>query len=93
MKIVEKEIYEKLKEEIDIAKNVRKNARVPYSDFRVGTALKAKSGKVYSGCNIENHGIQAICGERVAFTKALSEGENEFEYIIVMGGYGIEDPK
>ena len=45
----------------------------------VGTALRTKSGKVYTGCNIENHGIQGICGERTAFAKALSEGEREFE--------------
>ena len=75
-----------LTKEIEIAKNVRRNAYAPYSKYYVGCALKAKSGKVYSGCNIENSGIQAICAERVAFVKALSEGERSFDYIIVCGG-------
>lgn len=48
-------------------------------------------GKIYSGCNIENHGIMAICAERVAFTKAISEGEKEFEYIVVCGGKNINE--
>ena len=43
-------------------------------------------GKYYSGCNIENDGIQSICAERTAFVKALSEGEREFSYIVVVGG-------
>ena len=64
-----------LSKEIEIAKNVRKNAHAPYSKYYVGCALKAGSGKIYSGCNIENDGIQSICAERVAFTKAISEGE------------------
>lgn len=82
-----------LKKEIEMLYKVRENAYVPYSDFRVGAVLKAKSGKLYAGCNIENHGIQAICAERVAFTKALSEGEREFEYIVVGGGKGKDIPK
>lgn len=44
-------------------------------------------GKCYSGCNIENDGIQSICAERTAFVKALSEGECEFSYIVVVGGW------
>lgn len=60
---------------IELAKKASQNAYSPYSNFCVGAALLTKSGKIYTGCNIENHGIQAICAERVAFTKALSEGE------------------
>ena len=82
-----------LSKEIDIAKSVRKNAYVPYSNYYVGCALKTKSGKIYSGCNIENDGIQSICAERVAFLKALSDGEREFKYILVAGGEGKEIPK
>ena len=74
----------------EIAKNVRKNAYVPYSNYYVGAALVTKSGKVYSGCNIENGGIQSICAERVAFTKALSEGERDFDYIVVCGGDNLD---
>lgn len=75
-----------LDEAIKIAKEVRKKAYSPYSKYYVGCSLKAKSGKIYSGCNIENDGIQSICAERVAFVKAISEGERDFEYIVVCGG-------
>ena len=46
---------------VKIAKEVRKNAYVPYSHYYVGAALVCKNGKVYSGCNIENDGIMSIC--------------------------------
>ena len=75
-----------LTESINIAKNCRKNAYAPYSNYYVGAALKAKSGKIYSGCNIENDAIMSICAERVAFLKAISEGEKEFDYIVICGG-------
>ena len=75
---------------ISIAKNARKNSYAPHSKYYVGAALKCKSGKIYSGCNIENDGIMAICAERVAFTKAISEGEKEFEYIVVCGGSSLD---
>lgn len=78
-------------EDIKIAKKARLLACSPYSNYQVGTALRTKSGKVYTGCNIENHGIQALCGERTAFVKALSEGEREFESITVVGApKGVE---
>ena len=69
-------------EDIEKAKQARLNSYSPYSNFQVGAALRTKSGKVYMGCNIENHALLAICGERTAFLKAISEGENEFESII-----------
>lgn len=75
---------------IEIAKSVRKNCYSPYSKYYVGCALMCKSGKIYSGCNIENDGIQSICAERVAFTKAISEGERDFEYIVVCGGNSLD---
>ena len=70
---------------IEIAKKARLNACT--SKYYVGACLVTKSGKYYSGCNIENDGIQSICAERTAFVKALSEGEREFSYIVVVGGY------
>ena len=79
-----------LSKEIEIAKNVRKNAYSPYSKYYVGCSLKTKSGKLYSGCNIENNGIQSSCAERVAFTKAISEGEKDFDYIVVCGGDNLD---
>ena len=82
------------KKDIEIAKKARLFAHSPYSNFQVGTALRTKNGKVYMGCNIENHGIQGICGERTAFAKALSEGEREFESITVVGApKGLEPHK
>lgn len=61
-------------------------AYVPYSHFRVGAALLTKSGKVYRGCNIENAAYTPTnCAERTAFFKAVSEGEHEFEAIVVTG--------
>jgi len=68
---------------IEIAKKARLNACS--SVYLVGACLVTKSGNYYSGCNIENDGIQSICAERTAFVKALSEGEKEFSYIVVVG--------
>ena len=72
-------------EDIELAKNARLKAYSPYSNFQVGAALRTKSGKIYLGSNIENHGIQGICAERTAFAKALTEGEREFDRITVVG--------
>lgn len=71
---------------ITVAKNARENSYSPYSNFKVGAALLTKSGKIYSGCNIENAGIMSICAERTAFLKAVSEGEKDFECILVLAG-------
>ena len=67
---------------IEMCKNARKNAYAPHTPYFVGAALKCSSGKIYSGCNIQNDGIMSICAERVAFLKAISEGEKKFEYIV-----------
>jgi cytidine deaminase len=74
--------YDKL---IAAAKAVRENAHAPYSNFRVGAALRAKSGQVYTGCNVENatYGL-TVCAERVAIFKAISEGERGFDAIAVV---------
>ena len=54
----------------------REFAYAPYSNFCVGAALLTKSGKIYTGCNVENAGYSATnCAERTAFFKAVSEGE------------------
>ena len=59
----------------------------PYSKFRVGAALLTKSGKIFTGCNIESVSFTpTICAERTAFFKAVSEGEMEFEAIAIIGG-------
>lgn len=69
---------------IEKAIESRNNAYVPYSNFQVGAALRTKSGKVYTGCNIENAAYPVTCcAERVAIFKAISEGETEFVEIAV----------
>jgi cytidine deaminase len=69
---------------VNAARAARENAHAPFSEFKVGAAVRAKSGKVYTGCNVENstYGL-TICAERVAIFKAVSEGEREFEAIAV----------
>src|SRR5205085_1122960 len=63
-----------------------KNAYAPYSRNRVGVALLAKSGKIYTGCNVENmlYGL-TICAERVAICKAVSGGEQQFVALALAG--------
>jgi cytidine deaminase len=69
---------------IQEAQKAIKNAIAPYSHFKVGVALLAKSGKVYTGCNIETGSLSlGICAERVALFKALSEGERTFSTIAI----------
>ena len=64
-----------------------RKAYAPYSGYKVGAALLTKSGKVYTGCNIENAAYSpSVCAERTSFFKAVSEGETEFEKIAVCGG-------
>lgn len=59
----------------------------PYSNFKVAAALLTKSGKVYTGCNIESASYTPTnCAERTAFFKAVSEGERDFEAIAIVGG-------
>lgn len=70
-----------------IAKEAMKKSYSPYSKFRVGAALLTASGKVYTGCNIENAAYSpTVCAERTAFFKAISEGETEFKAIAIVGG-------
>lgn len=73
------------KELIEAALDVRTRAYAPYSKFKVGAALRTKSGKIYTGCNVESasYGL-TVCAERVAIWKAVSEGEKEFTEIAVV---------
>ncbi len=82
-----------LTDDIRLANNARKRAYVPYTEYTVGAVLMAKNGKRYTGCNIQNHGIQSYCAERVAFLKAISEGEYEFERIVLVGGPKDKEPE
>ena len=69
---------------IEKAKEVSRKAYAPYSNYKVGAALLTKSGKVYTGCNIENSSYGLTnCAERTAVFKAVSEGEMEFEEMVI----------
>lgn len=74
---------------IDAANIARQRAYVPYSKYRVGAALQTKSGKIFTGVNVENAAYpQTMCAERIAIFKAVSEGEQEFEAISVVTDNG-----
>lgn len=74
---------------IDLANEARRRAYVPYSNYPVGAALRTKSGRIYTGVNIENAAFpQTMCAERVAIFKAVSEGEKQFEIIAVVTNNG-----
>jgi cytidine deaminase len=67
------------------AKEAMRRAHAPYSHFRVGAALLTKSGKVYTGCNIEISSYSlTLCAERTAIFKAVSEGARKFSAIAII---------
>jgi cytidine deaminase len=70
---------------IAAAKQARENAHAKFSNFKVGAALRAVSGKIFGGCNVENatYGL-TVCAERVAIFKAISEGDRRFDAIAVV---------
>ncbi len=77
----------KIKELIHTAIRMTEVSYAPYSGFRVGAALLAKNGQIYTGCNIENAAYTpSNCAERTAFFKAVSEGVTEFAAIAIVGG-------
>lgn len=74
------------------ALEARKRAYVPYSEYKVGAAVLAESGDIYTGCNIENASYGATnCAERTAIFKAVSEGVKSIAAIAVVGGDKSEE--
>lgn len=70
---------------LQAAIKARKFAYAPYSNFQVGAAVLTKSGKIYTGCNIENASYSLTnCAERTAIFKAISEGETEFQSMLIV---------
>ena len=81
---MEQVMVEKL---IDTAIEQLKFSYTPYQNFKVGAALLAKNGEIFTGCNIENASYTPTnCAERTAFFKAVSEGVREFRAICIVGG-------
>ncbi len=79
---------------LNTAQEARKRAYAPYSHFMVGAALMGESGKVYTGCNVENASYPAgLCAERSAVAQGISQGEQRFAAIAITGGgKGQESP-
>jgi cytidine deaminase len=74
---------------IDLANAARQRAYAPYSNYPVGAALRTKTGRMYTGVNVENAAYpHTMCAERVAIFKAISDGEKEFEVISVVTDNG-----
>jgi cytidine deaminase len=74
---------------IDLGNTARQRAYAPYSNYPVGAALRTKTGRIYTGVNVENAAYpHTMCAERVAIFKAISDGEKEFEAISVVTDNG-----
>ena len=75
----------RLKDLYEAAREARSLAYCPYSGHKVGAAIRASDGKIYSGCNVENSSYGAtICAERVAIQKAVSEGRTKVREVLVI---------
>lgn len=78
---------------IEAALNSRRNAHAPFSNFKVGAALEDQTGRIYTGCNIENASFGlTMCAERVAVFKAISEGARKFTRIAVAADTDVLTP-
>ncbi len=71
----------------DAAMAARANSYAPYSGYHVGAALRASSGRIYTGCNVENASFSlTICAERNAVFQAIAAGETNFRSLAIVGG-------
>jgi cytidine deaminase len=70
---------------VELAREAQKRAHAPYSGFKVGSALRTRTGEIVTGCNVENASFGlTLCAERVAVFKAVSEGIRDFDAIVVL---------
>lgn len=75
---------------IEKAKIARENAYAPYSNYKVGAAILAKDGQIYTGVNVENAAYPAgMCAERAALSAAIADGQRKFLAIAVYAGDGV----
>lgn len=73
-----------LRELLELARDARGRALCDVSGYAVGAALRASSGAVYTGCNLENIVLaESYCAEKVALVKALEAGERSFEAVAI----------
>ena len=78
---------------IEAARAVRQNAHAPYSGFKVGAALRARSGRVYAGCNVENVAYpEGTCAEAGAIAAMIAGGDTEITEVCVIAGDGAPPP-
>ncbi len=78
---------------LELARDTRKVAYSPYSNFTVGAACRARSGTAYFGCNVENSSYPVgICAERAAAACAIAHGEEEIDTIAIAGGNRDDQP-
>jgi cytidine deaminase len=83
------QIKEDYRQLIELANEARRHAYAPYSHYPVGAALRTRTGRVYTGVNVENAAYPTgICAERVAVFKAVSDGERDFDVIAVVTDNG-----
>jgi len=69
----------------DAARSAQANARVPYSHFPVGAAIRSSSGRVYAGCNVENASYpEGWCAETSAIAAMVSAGEREIVEVVTV---------
>jgi cytidine deaminase len=82
-----------LKELARLARAARRRAHAPFSHFKVGAALRTRSGEIVTGCNVENasYGL-TLCAERVAVFKAVSEGMKRFDAVAVVADSKLLTP-
>ena len=78
---------------IEAALAARANAHAPFSHFHVGAAIEDSSGRIHTGCNVENatYGL-TLCAERVAVFKAISEGARKFTRVVVAADTDVLTP-
>src|SRR5437588_8217336 len=78
---------------IEAALGARRNAHAPFSNFQVGAAIEDSSGRIHTGCNLENatYGL-TVCAERVAVFKAMSEGVRKFRRVAVAADTDVLTP-
>jgi len=71
----------------EAAKAARARAHAPYSKFTVGAAVRASSGRIYSGCNVENAAYPAtLCAEAGAISAMVAGGDTRIAEVCVVGG-------